>query len=100
MASLQPLSILVTSDTICPFCFIGLRKLESAISSSPLTNPTSSSRIFDVQIQFKPFQLDPTLPQDKALSKKESYYKKFGKTRFDSMEQMMIGRGKEVGINL
>ncbi|KDN52026.1 thioredoxin-like protein [Tilletiaria anomala UBC 951] len=96
---LLPLKIDVTSDTICPFCFLGLRKLEKALELSPYTSPSSASRLFNPEIQYLPYQLDPTLPEDRALSKKEMYTKKFGAARFDAMEKMMVERGKEVGIN-
>jgi len=93
------LVISITSDTICPFCFIGLRKLQAALSSSPLTSSNSTSKVFEYHIKFLPFQLDPSLPSDKGVSKKERYISKFGSAeRVAGMETMMLARGKEVGI--
>ncbi|KAL9933515.1 hypothetical protein V8E36_007691 [Tilletia maclaganii] len=99
-----PLSIEVVSDNICPFCFIGLRKLQRALAASPYVLGSQSrsaqpNPTFRPEIRFKPFQLDPTLPSDAALDKREHYHRKFGKARFEQMEPMMQMRGREVGIN-
>lgn len=42
----------VVSDVVCPWCFIGKRRLEAAIARSGLA----------VEVHWRPFQLDPTLP--------------------------------------
>ncbi|KAK0521588.1 hypothetical protein OC834_006605 [Tilletia horrida] len=99
-----PLKIEVVSDNICPFCFIGWRKLERALAASPYVagsqarNAQGTKPTFTPQIEFKPFQLDPTLPTDSALDKRQHYLRKFG-PRFNQMEPMMKMRGSEVGIN-
>lgn len=43
----------IWSDVICPFCYIGKRKFEMALSRFPYKD--------QVQIKWKSFQLDPTL---------------------------------------
>jgi predicted DsbA family dithiol-disulfide isomerase len=43
------------SDTVCPWCFIGKRRLERAIAQRP-------SETFD--IGWRPFQLNPDMPAD------------------------------------
>jgi predicted DsbA family dithiol-disulfide isomerase len=48
-----PLSIDVVSDVVCPWCFIGKRRLEAAIASVPE---------IPVAVRWRPFQLDPTVP--------------------------------------
>lgn len=47
------ITIDVVSDVVCPWCFIGKRNLEAALSSMP-----------DVQVgvRWLPYQLDPTIP--------------------------------------
>ncbi|CAO1627034.1 unnamed protein product [Sympodiomycopsis kandeliae] len=99
-ARLIPLQITVTSDTICPFCFLGLRKLEKALSTSPLTSSSgpSSSAIFLPSVRFLPFQLDPTLPTSHGLNKREAYRKKFGAERVAGMEEMMKRNGEPYSI--
>lgn len=44
------------SDVICPWCFIGLARLEQALSE----------RASDAEIVFHPFQLDPSTPPEGA----------------------------------
>ncbi|GAA99093.1 uncharacterized protein L969DRAFT_17130 [Mixia osmundae IAM 14324] len=88
------ISLTVYSDTICPFCLLGYRKTQLAIEAAKRQHPDLS-----FSIRYKPFELDATLPVDTPLSKQERYASKFGKERFQSMEKMMIQRGREVGVN-
>lgn len=46
------LQIDVVSDVMCPWCYIGKRRLETAIADAELA----------LDIRWRPFQLDPTLP--------------------------------------
>jgi predicted DsbA family dithiol-disulfide isomerase len=63
----------IFSDVICPWCFIGKRRFETAISRL-------RDRGVDVQVDyvFRPFQLDPTAPTDLPTPAKDAYAKKFG----------------------
>ena len=63
----------IFSDVICPWCFIGKRRFETAISRL-------RDRGVDVQVDysFRPFQLDPTAPADSPTPAKDAYAKKFG----------------------
>jgi len=63
----------IFSDVICPWCFIGKRRFETAISRL-------RDRGVDVQVDymFRPFQLDPTAPNDSPTPAKDAYAKKFG----------------------
>ncbi len=45
--------IQIVSDTICPWCFIGKRRLERAISARPN---------IEIKIEWRPFQLNPDTP--------------------------------------
>lgn len=49
----------VWSDIICPFCFIGKRKLEMALKAAGITNAT---------IEFHSFELQPSAPQSFGIS--------------------------------
>ncbi|KAJ3020411.1 hypothetical protein HKX48_000819 [Thoreauomyces humboldtii] len=87
MSSVLPRKILIeiVSDNICPFCYVGKRRLEKAMQTVadkrlPIT--------FDVQ--FKPFMLDP---------KMDSYIGKFGEDRVKNMIKAMGDTGRSVGIN-
>ena len=63
----------IFSDVICPWCFIGKRRFETAISRL-------RDRGVDVQVDysFRPYQLDPTAPTDSPTPAKDAYAKKFG----------------------
>ncbi len=58
----------IVSDTVCPWCFIGKRKLEKALAERP---------DLDVEITWRPFQLHPDMPLEGA-DRKEFIAKKFG----------------------
>ena len=44
----------IWSDVVCPWCYIGKRRFEQALANFDGRD--------DVEIVFKPFQLDPTAP--------------------------------------
>jgi predicted DsbA family dithiol-disulfide isomerase len=58
----------IVSDTVCPWCFIGKRKLEEALAQRPH---------MDVEITWRPFQLHPDMPLEGA-DRKEFIAQKFG----------------------
>lgn len=58
----------IVSDTICPWCHIGRKRLHRALASRP---------DLPVAIHWHPFQLAPDLPR-KGVDRKEYLQKKFG----------------------
>ena len=60
----------IWSDVICPWCYIGKRRFEAAIAEV--------SDEIDVDIVFRPYQLDPTASPGKAGPVLDAYAKKFG----------------------
>ena len=58
----------VISDTVCPWCFIGKRRLEQALAMRPDLKPT---------ITWHPFQLNPDMPAE-GLDRKTYLESKFG----------------------
>jgi predicted DsbA family dithiol-disulfide isomerase len=60
----------IWSDVVCPWCYIGKRRFESAVAQV--------ADEIDVDIVFRPFQLDPTASPGKAGPVVEAYAKKFG----------------------
>jgi predicted DsbA family dithiol-disulfide isomerase len=55
------------SDVICPWCYIGKRRLEKAIAAHGKP----------VKVRWLPFQLNPTMPKE-GISRREYRTKKFG----------------------
>jgi len=66
--ALEPLKIDVVSDVMCPWCFIGKRRLEKALAEASDV---------DVKVEWHPFQLDPTLPAD-GKDRQQYLREKFG----------------------
>lgn len=67
-SALEPLKIDIVSDVMCPWCFIGKRRLEKALEAT-----TDVA----VKVEWHPFQLDPTLPRE-GKDRKQYLDEKFG----------------------
>jgi predicted DsbA family dithiol-disulfide isomerase/2-polyprenyl-3-methyl-5-hydroxy-6-metoxy-1,4-benzoquinol methylase len=84
------LLIVVISDVICPWCYVGKRRLERAIAA--LDGP------HDVRVRWLPFQLNPTMPME-GISRREYRTKKFGSWERSLELDAKVGAvGKEEGI--
>ena len=59
----------VWSDVVCPWCYIGKRKLELALSQYEGPEP---------EVRYRAFQLDPRAPRGPGTPVREAYAKKFG----------------------
>src|SRR5690606_17559645 len=59
----------VVSDVMCPWCFVGKKRLEKALAE---IGPE-----VDVAIHWRPYQLDPTLPPE-GKDRRAYFAKKFG----------------------
>ena len=80
----------VISDVICPWCYIGKRRLEKAIAAL--------DGQYDVQVHWHPFQLNPTMPKE-GISRKEYRTRKFGSwERSLELDAKVIAVGKTEGI--
>jgi predicted DsbA family dithiol-disulfide isomerase len=66
------MKIEVWSDYVCPFCYIGKRRLELALDQFPYKD--------QVEVEFKSFELDPNSPQKIDLSIHEVLAQKYGMT--------------------
>ncbi len=83
------LSVDVISDVICPWCFIGKRRLEKAIAGQP----------HEVQVRWLPFQLNPAMPKD-GISRREYRTRKFGSwERSLELDARLVEAGKAEGID-
>jgi len=51
----------VVSDIVCPWCYIGKRRLEKAIK---YTQSSDNVQVEDIEIVYHPFQLDPSVPAE------------------------------------
>ena len=64
----QPLPIDVVSDVVCPWCFIGKKRIEQAIALKPG---------IPVALRFHPYFLNDWIPR-KGISREDYLIKKFG----------------------
>ena len=93
MNDTAPLVVDVVSDLVCPWCFIGKRKLERA-----LTGFAHAAPWVDVQIRWHPFELNPDLPAE-GLPRATYIARKFGGTARASEVYARVERaGESVGI--
>ncbi len=60
----------IWSDVVCPWCYIGKRRLEEALASFPHAD--------EVDVVFRSFELDPTAPQVGTESVAEALGRKYG----------------------
>ncbi|KAK1562272.1 hypothetical protein Q3G72_009227 [Acer saccharum] len=59
----------VSSDTVCPWCFVGKRNLDKAVAAS--------KDHYDFEIRWHPFFLNPSAPKE-GVDKRKFYEDKFG----------------------
>lgn len=87
------MKIEIWSDYVCPFCYIGKRRLEEALASTGLADKA--------EIVFKAYQLDPNTPIDTKLLSLDGLAKKFN-VGLDEAKNMMTNvaeQAKTVGLN-
>ena len=79
----------VISDVICPWCYIGKRRLEKAIATHG--EP--------VNVRWHPFQLNPMMPKE-GISRREYRIRKFGSwERSLELDAKVIAVGESEGIH-
>jgi len=86
------LTIDIVSDVVCPWCFIGKRRLEAALELHRQRDPQAPRP----QISFRPFELNPDLPRE-GIPRADYIAKKFG-ARGYSAHDRLVGIGAELGI--
>ena len=77
----------VVSDVICPWCFLGKRRLDVALAAMDK----------DVFIRWRPYMLDPTIPPQ-GLDREHYMLNKFGAERLKTIHDPLIEAGKEIGV--
>lgn len=77
----------VVSDVICPWCFLGKRRLDAALAALDM----------DVFIRWRPYMLDPSIPPE-GLDRHEYMLAKFGPERLATIHDPLIEAGKELDV--
>jgi predicted DsbA family dithiol-disulfide isomerase len=79
----------IISDTVCPWCFIGKRRLEKAMSQRPDMN---------FEVLWRPFQLNPDMPRE-GMDRRQYVETKFGgRERAKQIYEHIEDAGRSEGI--
>ena len=83
------LAVDVISDVICPWCYVGKRRLEKATAA--VGGP--------VAVRWLPFQLNPAMPKE-GVSRREYRTRKFGSwERSQELDARVVAAGEAEGIH-
>jgi predicted DsbA family dithiol-disulfide isomerase len=85
------INIDIVSDAVCPWCFIGKRRLEAALDQA--------QGEFEVYVGWRPFQLNPEMPAGGADRKTYLAAKFGGAERADGMYRSVREAGATAGID-
>ncbi len=89
--SIPKIKIDVVSDVVCPWCYIGKRRLEKAIDQL--------AGQVDVEVEFHPFELNPDMPKE-GKNQKEYLTNKFGGAdRYKQITSNVIKVAAEEGLH-
>jgi predicted DsbA family dithiol-disulfide isomerase len=89
----EKLKIEVWSDIVCPFCYLGKRKLQQAV------NKLGVSEI--IEIIWHSFQLDPDFPVNTSISSTKyiSEKKNIPAVQLHEMHRYLVSQGRSYGID-
>jgi predicted DsbA family dithiol-disulfide isomerase len=76
----KKLTVDVWSDVVCPWCYVGKRRLEAALARFPHRD--------DVELVWRAFELDPGAPRIRELSPVEHLSRKYGRTKAQALALM------------
>ena len=89
MGNLKPLQIDIVSDVVCPWCYIGKRRIENALKLVPDV---------PVEVNFRPFFLNPWVPRE-GISREEYLTTKFGSVEaYNGIAQRVVIAAGEEGL--
>ncbi|WHT40063.1 MULTISPECIES: DsbA family oxidoreductase [Myroides] len=83
----------IWSDVMCPFCYVGKKHFENALAQLPFKDK--------IEVEWKSFQLDPTLPVEGASQSTLDYLvnrKGMPKEQIEGMMHHLDQSGAAVGI--
>lgn len=80
----------IVFDTVCPWCYVGKKRFDHALTLRPKLKP---------DIRYKSFLLNPDIPAE-GVDRKEFLERKFGSSQqYERMIEALIFTGKGEGIN-
>jgi predicted DsbA family dithiol-disulfide isomerase len=89
MSDQKPVRIDVVSDIVCPWCFIGKRRLEKALALKP---------DIPVELHFRPYFLNDWIPRE-GISREQYLTTKFGSVdRYKGIAQRVVAAAQAEGL--
>ena len=89
MTGAPHVTIDVISDVVCPWCYLGKRRLEQALAIVPDVS---------AEVRWRPFQLDPSIPPE-GIPRADYIRRKFGSLEaLDAPNARLAAAGAAVGI--
>jgi predicted DsbA family dithiol-disulfide isomerase len=89
MSTLKPLKIDIVSDVVCPWCYIGKRRIEDALALVPDV---------PVEVQWRPFFLNPWVPRE-GISREDYLTTKFGSVEaYKGIAGRVVDAASEEGL--
>jgi len=82
------MKIEVVSDVICPWCFLGKRRLDKALALLPEVK---------AEVIYRPFFLDPSIPPE-GLDRHKYMADKFGQARLATLHKPLEEAGAKDGV--
>lgn len=88
------MKIEVWSDVVCPWCYIGKRRLEAALAQFPQRD--------EVEVTYRSFELDPKAPVALDISLEEMLAQKYGMTAAQARQaqQRVVDTAAGEGITM
>ena len=83
----------VWSDLVCPWCYVGKRRLERALAGFEARG--------DVEVVHRSFQLNPAAPRDRTTSRVDGLKAKYGLSQleYQGMEARLLSVAREEGLD-
>ena len=89
MSEQKPLQIDIVSDVVCPWCYIGKRRIENALALVPDVA---------VELNFRPFFLNPWIPRE-GISREDYLTAKFGSVEaYNGIASRVVATATEEGL--
>jgi predicted DsbA family dithiol-disulfide isomerase len=88
---MKTLTIDVVSDVVCPWCYVGKRRLERALAILAVQQPD-----VEPEVRWHAFQLNPEMVAE-GIAREDYVRNKFG-DKAGSIYERVTGVGQEVGI--
>lgn len=89
---MQKITVEVVSDVVCPWCYIGKRRLEKAIEEL--------KGEYEFDVSYLPFELNPNMPKE-GRNQKEYLIEKFGgEDRYNQLTNNVAAVAAEEGLHL